>query len=237
MDQELTYVLVPGAWHGGWAWHPVAQRLRQTGQRAVAVTPPGLRDGDDRRGLALEDAVSAVADIVKRVDSGQVVLVGHSWGGVPVTGAVHRVRERVARVVYVNAFVPAVGVALNDESPPENAEFVRAAVAASGDGSISVPFEPFAAAMLPDAPEALQRLVHDLLVPTPGRYLLDALTVPPLTSADIPVTYVLARDDIALARPGAELAARVGVEPVLVPGGHEALLTHPDEVAAAVLAA
>lgn len=237
MTASSTYVLVPGAWHGGWAWHPVAQRLRAAGHRALCLTPPGLGDGDERRGIELEDAVASVVAAVECSTTGEVVLVGHSWGGVPVTGAAHRLPERVARVVYVSAFVPTRGVSLNDESPPDNAAFVRAAVDASPDQSIPIPFEAFAAAMMPEEPAALQHFVHRLLVPTPGRYLLDALDVPQVIEAGMSVTYVLGRDDVALARPGEELAARAGVEPVLVAGGHEGLLTHPDEVAAAILGA
>ena len=232
----MTYVLVPGAWHGGWAWHPVAQRLREAGHQALALTPPGLGDGDERRGVSLADAVESVVEAVQSRTAGPVALVGHSWGGVPITGAAHRLGSRLVRVVYVSAFVPSRGIALNDESPVEYADFVRAAVAASPDQSIGIPFEAFAAAMMPDEPETLQRFVHRLLVPTPGRYLLDALDVPPVTELGIATSYVLGRDDAALARPGKELAARAGVEPVMVPGGHEALLTHPDEVAAAILA-
>lgn len=235
VTSSSTYVLVPGAWHGGWAWHPVAQRLREAGHRALALTPPGLGDGDERAGVTLEDAVEAVVEAVETATTGDVVLVGHSWGGVPVTGAAHRLTDRVSRVVYVSAYVPTRGVALNDDSAPENAAFVRAAVAASPDQAIPIPFEAFAAAMMPDEPEALQRFVHRLLVPTPGRYLLDALDVPPVIETGIAVTCVLSRDDVAFALPGQEFADRAGVEPVLVPGGHEALLTHPDEVAAAIL--
>jgi hypothetical protein len=48
--EQTTYVLVPGGWHGGWAWRPVAERLRASGHRAVTLTLPGLGDGDDPSG-------------------------------------------------------------------------------------------------------------------------------------------------------------------------------------------
>ncbi len=80
----------------------------------------------------------------------------------------------------------------------------------------------------------MQRLVYDLLVPQPGNYMLDALDTVDFTG--LPIAYLLAERDQALAAPGAELAARVGVEPVLLPGTHETILTHPDEVAKALLA-
>ena len=53
----MHYVLVPGAWHGGWSWHPVGRRLRDSGHGATALTMPGLSLGDDPTGLRLSDAV------------------------------------------------------------------------------------------------------------------------------------------------------------------------------------
>lgn len=64
----------------------------------------------------------------------------------------------------------------------------------------------------------------------------ESLDVDDVTTLGLPVAYVLAEDDKALARPGEEFAARLGVKPVLVPGGHESLLTHPDELTEALLA-
>jgi pimeloyl-ACP methyl ester carboxylesterase len=232
-----TFVLVPGAWHGGWAWHPVAQRLQAAGSDAVALTMPGLAAGDDRTGLRLEDAVSYLVSEIERRDLTDVVLVGHSWGGIPITAAAHRLPERVSKVIYYSAAVPVAEVSMNDENLPENAAYVRAAVEASPEGSVSVPFEAFQYVLMQDEPEALQRLVHDLLVPQPGGYMLDGLSAADAAPLTVPVAYVLAENDRALARPGAEFAARAGVEPILVPGSHESLLTHPDEIAKALLSA
>jgi pimeloyl-ACP methyl ester carboxylesterase len=82
-----------------------------------------------------------------------------------------------------------------------------------------------------DELESLQRLVFDLLVPQPGGYVLEALDKVDLAEIDVPITYLLAENDRAPAATGAELAARVGVAPVTVPGTHETILTHPDDVA------
>ncbi|WP_269650243.1 alpha/beta fold hydrolase [Streptomyces sp. ActVer] len=75
----------------------------------------------------------------------------------------------------------------------------------------------------------------DLLTPQPGDYFLDALDVPSVAELGIPALYLLGEGDRALPRPGAEFAARLGLEPVMVPGTHEGLLTHPDDVAEAIL--
>jgi pimeloyl-ACP methyl ester carboxylesterase len=227
-----NYVLVPGAWHGAWVWQPVARRLRAAGHHALTLTMPGIDDGAATT-VRLTDAIDHITDTIQRYDLRDVVLVAHSWGGYPATGAAHALPDRIAEVVYVSAVVPAAGVSQVDELPAELGGFVRAAVAA--EGVVTAGFEAVQAVLLPDEPEPVQRLVHELLVPHPGHYFTDALDVPPVTSIGLPARYVLAERDLALAKPGAEFAARLGVVPTFVPGGHEALLTHPDDVAKALL--
>jgi hypothetical protein len=75
LTMSPTFVLVPG----GWAWQPVARRLRKAGYAAVTVTLPGLADGDDRAGLRLSDAIGHIVAEVERHDLAEVVLVGQSW--------------------------------------------------------------------------------------------------------------------------------------------------------------
>lgn len=232
-DTSKTYVLVPGAWQGGWSWQPVARRLRAAGRHAVTITLPGLADGDAHAGLHLSDAVERVVDEIERRDLRDVVLVGHSWGGYPITGAAHRVADRLAMIIYFSAFVPARGVPFVEENQ-DYAAILRAAIDASPDGSVSVAFEQVPM-LVPELPEAAQRLFHELLVPQPGAYFLEALDVDDVTTLGVPSAYVLSENDLALARPGKELAARIGLTPRMVPGGHQSMLTYPDEVAEALL--
>ena len=72
-------------------------------------------------------------------------------------------------------------------------------------------------------------------MPQPGGYFLDPLDADDVTTLGVPAAYDLSEDDRALARPDAEFASRIGLTPVLVPGGHESMLTRPDEVAKALL--
>lgn len=229
-----TFVLVPGAWQGGWSWQPVARRLRAAGHQAITVTLPGLADGDSPSGLHLSDTVDHVVNEVDKRGLDQVTLVAHSWGGYAVTGAAHALAGRVAKVIYYNAVVPARGVPLVDENA-EYSVMIRAAIAASPDATMSVVPEQVPL-LMPDLDAQAQRLFFELLVPQPGAYFLEALDVPDVTTLGIPAAYVASETDQALARPGAEFAARIGMTPVVVPGGHESMLTHPDEVARALLA-
>jgi len=228
-----TFVLVPGAWQGGWAWQPVARRLREAGRAAVTITLPGLADGDERAGLRLSDAVGHVVAEVSRRDLGEVVLVGQSWGGYVITGAAHELAGRLAKVIYYNAVVPARGTAMVDENA-EYAALTRAAIEASPDGTISVIREQVPM-LVPDADEQVQDLLFELLVPQPGGYFLDPIDVGDVTTLGVPAGYILSEDDRALARPGTEFAARIGLTPLMVPGGHESMLTRPDEVTTALL--
>jgi pimeloyl-ACP methyl ester carboxylesterase len=233
-----TYVLINGAWHGGWAWRPVAQHLRAAGHRVLTPTLPGLADGADPTAYGLGDIVDFLVDLVERGDAPEVTLVGHSWGGYPMTAAANRLGPRVRKAVYWSAFVPAAGASLLDEVPPPYVELFDGVAAASGDGSVTLPFEVFAGGFIQDAPEPVQRLVHDLLVPQPLQYFTEA--VEPLRD-DVARAYVLSTEDVAL--PPGEYAwaprfpERLGVSPVEVPGSHESCFTRPAELAAGILRA
>jgi pimeloyl-ACP methyl ester carboxylesterase len=131
-----TYVLVPGAWLGGWAWDDVADRLRSTGHEVHPVTLTGL---GDRRALAspeidLERHVGDALDAVDSTGRGDVVLVGHSYGGIPITGAADRIPERLSRVVYVDSGPALDGSPYLETLPPPVKEATERHVAEEGDG-------------------------------------------------------------------------------------------------------
>jgi pimeloyl-ACP methyl ester carboxylesterase len=104
-----SIVLVHGAWHGGWAWEPVAARLREAGRDVVAVDLPSA--GPDPASLGdLTDDARAVGEVLDRVGPGTVV-VGHSYGGQVVSEAAAG-RHDVDHLVYVAAFLLDIGASL-----------------------------------------------------------------------------------------------------------------------------
>ena len=111
---------------------------------------------------------------------------------------------------------------------------LHAAIDASADGSVAVTLDQVPL-LLPESPDAVRRLFFELLVPQPGAYFLEALDVDDVTVAGVAAAYVLSDNDLVLARRGRELAARIGLVPLTVPGGHQSMLTHPDEVTEALL--
>jgi pimeloyl-ACP methyl ester carboxylesterase len=143
-----TFVLVPGAWLGGLAWQDVTERLREAGHDVYPVTLSGLGDRvpagspDTDLNTHIDDIVSVMDDY----DLHDVVLVGHSYGGVPVTGAADRRPDRVKELVFVDSGPAPDGVAQADFSPPEAREATEALVAAEGGGWQMPPiaFDPIA---------------------------------------------------------------------------------------------
>jgi pimeloyl-ACP methyl ester carboxylesterase len=101
-------VLVHGAWAGAWAWLRVADRLTARGHRVFAPALSGLGERSHLAHLAIELSTH-VDDVVNEIrwkDLDGVVLVGHSYGGIVITGVAERVYERIASIVYVDAFIP-----------------------------------------------------------------------------------------------------------------------------------
>jgi len=230
-----TYVLIPGGWHGAWSWRPVAQRLRGASHRAITLTLPGLGDGDDPSGYRLRDAVHYVVNEVRRRELDKVILVAHSWGGYPATGAAHLLVGQVTKIVYYNAHVPVRGRSIVDENPTDTRELMLQLIRESPFGAITPSLELVEQQLMQGVAQPLQRLVADLLAPQPGGYFLDGLDID-AASLGIPAAYIASDSDCAMPRPHAEFAARLGVEPIVVPGTHSGMLTHPDEVTKAILA-
>jgi pimeloyl-ACP methyl ester carboxylesterase len=120
-----TFVLVHGAWHGGWCWRPLRPFLK-----GHEVFAPSLTCLGERRHLAglpidLDTHISDIVSILEMEDLRDVVLVGHSYGGMVVTGAADRVPARIRRLVYLDAFVPENGKCTLDYVVPERAARMR----------------------------------------------------------------------------------------------------------------
>ncbi|WP_031078644.1 alpha/beta fold hydrolase [Streptomyces sp. NRRL S-118] len=106
-----TFVLVPGAWHGAWTFQPLARRLRAHGHDAHALTLTGL--GERKHLLTgsvnLDTHQQDVLNLLEDQQITDAVLVGHSYGGMVITGVADRVPDRVSGLVYVDAMVPQDG--------------------------------------------------------------------------------------------------------------------------------
>lgn len=142
VDRQVTFVLVPGAWLGGWCWKHLTPLLREEGHEVYTPTLTGLGERVHlaRRDTDLETHIRDIVNMLEYEDLEDVVLVGHSYAGLVVLGVAEEVPERLARVVYLDALVPMDDepVSAMDFYPPE--EWTAMEAAAEGtDGGWPMP--------------------------------------------------------------------------------------------------
>ncbi len=131
-----THVLIGGAWLGGWCWQPVTRRLRDNGHEVYPVTLTGL---GERVHLAspqvdLETHITDVVNLIEFEDLGNVVLLGHSYAGLVVTGAADRIPERISELVYLDTAPLSDGAILLEKFPLEARERTEDQVQELGEG-------------------------------------------------------------------------------------------------------
>jgi pimeloyl-ACP methyl ester carboxylesterase len=146
-----TFVVCHGAWSAGWAWKKMHPRMRDRGHELLTPTYTGI---GDRKHLAspqvnLETHVEDVVNLLEFEDLHEVVLIGHSYGGMVATWVADRAAERIAKLVYLDAFAPRDGQSLLLLQPEEARNRMREATKLSGDGW-RVPSNP----LPPDTGEA-----------------------------------------------------------------------------------
>ncbi|MBY8875779.1 alpha/beta fold hydrolase [Micromonospora sp. PLK6-60] len=159
-----TFVLVPGAWLGAWAWEDTAQALRERGHTALPLTLTGLAEYADRGTpeTDLETHIADITDFVERHGLRQVTLVAHSYAAAPVTGAAGRLGERLERVIYVDSAPFAAGMCMLDLMPAEAVDQLRRQVAEFGDGW-RLPMPPLAVLGLSSSLDGLDENKRELL--------------------------------------------------------------------------
>jgi pimeloyl-ACP methyl ester carboxylesterase len=115
-EKPTTFVLVPGAWHGAWCYRRVADRLGAKGHKVYPMSLTGIAD----RSHLASDAVDMnmhvkdVVNLVKWEGLKDFVLVGHSYGGLVITGAAEELGPDIASIVYLDAFIPENGQSMAD---------------------------------------------------------------------------------------------------------------------------
>ena len=180
--QASTIVIVHGAWGGGWAFREVEQLLRDSGYQVYRPTLTGL---GERFHLAtpeidLETHITDIINVLEFEELEDVVLIGHSYGGMVVTGVADRVSDRIRHLVYLDAFVP-----LDGESVADLAEDFMSRLEASGATAGSDFVKPVW--VEPGSPPPTD-------VPHPLKTLTDPIRLGGPPGHDIPVSYIITRD-------------------------------------------
>lgn len=232
------FVLLHGAWHGGWCWEGVVTALEKAGHTAVAPTMPGHHREDDRSGISFGDYVAAIVQVL-REQIVPVVLVGHSSAGFLIQAAAPQAADKISHLVFHNAFILPDGKRQFDLVPPDVREGMLAAAEASPDHCVPVD-EGFVrnVLMAGEAPEIQDALLRRL-VPQPVALFTTPVATRAFEALGIPRSVLFCRDDASLP-PGAYLGMAQGLgthDLIETNGGHETLFTRPDIVAEGLMKA
>jgi pimeloyl-ACP methyl ester carboxylesterase len=228
-----TYVLVHGAWGGGWKYARVADALRKRGHTVFTPTLTGagershLLSGD----INLTTHVTDILNVIRYEDLSGVVLAGHSYGGMVITAVADRIPEKIAALVYVDAFIPEDGKSLFDLNIPANTQmFIDRAGAIGGAlAGLAIPPPPaaFFGVNAKDAPR-----VDELAAPQAIGAMIEKIK---LTGAYRNVTKRIYLHATVLPRespfkPFYERATSEGWETHAFACGHDIMLDKPEEM-------
>ena len=171
-----TFVLVHGGWAGGWQWREIATRLRAASHDVYTPTLTGL---GERVHLAhpdvdLDTHIQDILMVLEYEDLHEVILVGYSYSGMVVTAVAERAPERLAQLVYLDAFVPSDGESLATMIGSELVAILEQVAQAYGDGW-RIPHDP------PDAPRR---------TPQPVKPMYQPVTVTNPAAARLPRTFI-----------------------------------------------
>ena len=233
-----TFVLVHGAWHGAWCWAAVINQLEKLGDAAFAVDLPGHgMNRADRSKVTLESYVDSVAEFIDRHDLKNVVLAGHSLGGLTIPGVAAKIPKRIKRVVWVTALVAIDGQSIVDAATSP------LAAGAESLPERSVPIEmmgkDFFDGLSNDMAPAVKEWVMSALGPQPIAPMVTPVAMEQYFATGIPSSYIVCEDDQTPVA-GApnwhpHFSSRLR-NPTLkfIKSGHEVMFTHPVECAQAL---
>lgn len=194
-----AFLLIHGAWHGGWCWHKVVARLRRAGHGALAPDLPSLgRDRTPPAGVTLE---SWTESVVAHVDAHAepVILVGHSRAGVLISGAAEARPERIRLLVYLAAYLLGDGESVSQRALQDGDSLVVPNMVPSADRKTATLRAPSVrGALYGQCAEEDVILAQSLLAPEAIAPLTTPLQITPENFGRVPRVYIECRRDRAV---------------------------------------
>lgn len=175
-----TYVIVHGAWGGGWDWRQVDSVLTTTGNNVYRPTLTGLGERVHllTPAVDLSTHIMDIVNVIRFENLRDVVLVGHSYGGMVISGVADRIPDRIRRLVFVDAFVPEDGESV-----------VTAANAGRPDSGFRAMIDSAKDAIVPGWVQPGASPPTD--VPHPKRTFTERISLKNPAARRIPATYIL----------------------------------------------
>jgi pimeloyl-ACP methyl ester carboxylesterase len=238
-----TFVLLHGAWHGGWCWQKITPALRAAGHTVYTPTQTGLGERSHllSHDVGLETFAQDLINLLVWEDLRDVVLVGHSFGGNAITAAADRMPERIAHLVYLDAIVPLSG---QSAFAGMDSELVaqRRTLAQETSGGLTIPV-PDPSAFGVTNPKDTAWL-KSRCTPHPIATYEQALTLNQAPGNGLPVTYIAvtphygpttASRQYAIAR-AREAQGQGAWRYIEMAAGHDAMVTSPEALTDLLLA-
>ena len=230
--KQATYVLVHGAWHGGWCWSRLAARLRGAGHAVFAPTCTGLGERGHlmSKSITIDTFTDDIANVIEAEELTDIILVGHSFGGLPVSGVADRMPGRIRHLVYLDSLLVEPGQRPFDILSPEVVER-RIKAAEESSGGVSLPPQP------PESygvtAEADIAWLGRRLTPHPLGTYASPLNIKNSVGNGLPRTYVACTSPIYtfLDPVKAWVRRQEGFRWLEIATGHDAMITAPDELA------
>ncbi|HEX9323437.1 MAG TPA: alpha/beta hydrolase family protein [Xanthobacteraceae bacterium] len=225
-----TFVLVHGAWHGGWCWSKVASILRGRGHTVLAPTQTGLGERSHllSKSIDLDVFITDIANVLKWEDLNDVVLVGHSFGGNAISGVADRMRDRIRRLVYLDAVMLENGQSVFGQLPKDVVE-ARTKAAQESSGGLSIPAPPPAAFGITDA--AQTQFVANRFTPHPFNTFVSPLKLEHKVGNGVPASYIVCTDPIYKPLEASRNWVKAaGWNMVEIKAGHDAMVIAPDRL-------
>ena len=223
-----TFVLVHGAWHGGWCWRRVSDLLEKKGHKVFAPTMTGLGERshllDPKVNLATH--VTDIVNVIKWEGLSNIVLVGHSYGGVIISGVAEQMREAIDSIVFLDAFVPESGDSLATKASQPVREAIAALVEKGEQTMKPVPAAVFR------VNEKDRAWVDAMCTPHPVATLTDKITVSGARDRIAKKTYIRAKGYPSVPFDGTQEKFKADAQWRVyeLPCGHDAMVDMPDRL-------
>jgi pimeloyl-ACP methyl ester carboxylesterase len=220
-----VFVLVHGSWNGSWSWKKVTPLLLQAGHTVYAPTLTGMGDRKHlhARGITLDTHIQDIAQLLEYEDLSDVMLVGHSYGGMVISGVAEQAAERIARLIYLDAFIPQDGENAYQLMPDRGA-YLSQRVKTEGDGWFVPSLTPYGLGVTD--PVDIQ-WVNARLTPTTAATFEQPIHLGNAAARQIPRSYIQTSEYERMAI----RAKSAGWDFHELQVGHSAMITAPRELA------
>jgi len=228
-----TFVLVHGAWAGKYAWDKVKPQLEKNGSKVVTLDLPG--HGDDQtpiKGITLQSYVDAVINVIKKQE-GKVILVGHSMGGMVITQVAEAIPDRIEKLVYLSAYLPANGQSIQDLSGIDANSLIGPNLVFASDYSFATIKPEFVVKVFAeDCSEAVKKMVLEKHKGEPLAPFQDKVVITDANFGAIPKYYIETTKDVGVSTANQErMIASGNVKRVFkLESGHSPYFAKPQEL-------